>query len=138
MNLSSEDRKIIVELELEKAERILAEYDVLFQAGLWNTLANRLYYAVFHAVSALLVHDEREVGTHKGASIRFQQYYVKTKMFTIEEARFYSRLQTMRESADYNCTFDLSKEEVVNLIEPSRMFIQKIKEYINTETPKEE
>ena len=59
MSLKQEERDIMVGLELEKAD--------------WNTLANRLYYALFHAVSAMLISDAREVGSHKGAAIRFHQ-----------------------------------------------------------------
>ena len=133
MNLNPEDRRIIVDLELEKAERIFAENEILRQAGFWGTLANRLYYSLFHAVSALLIHDGHEVGTHKGAAIRFQQYYVKTALFSVEDGRFYSQLQSMRESADYNCSFEVSENDVVTRIEPARQLIEKIKRYIATQ-----
>ena len=58
---------------------------------------HRLYYALFHAVSAMLIFDGREVGSHKGAAIRFHQYYVRTGIFTIDEGSFYSQMQTLRE-----------------------------------------
>ena len=70
------------------------------------------------------------MGTHKGAAIRFQQYFVKTKRFAVEDGRFYSQMQTMRENADYNCSYDVSEEEVVERIEPTRQLIEKIKQYI--------
>ena len=130
MSLKEEDRRIIVEMELEKAERTFAEQEVLRKAGLWSTLANRLYYALFHAVSALLVSEGHEVGTHKGAVIRFQQYFVKTKLFSVEDGRFYSQMQTMRENADYNCSYDVSEEEILTRVEPARRLIEKIKQYI--------
>ena len=81
MSLKEEERRIIVEMELEKAERTFAEQKLLRDGTLWSTLANRLYYSLFHAVSALLIREGHEVGTHKGAAIRFQQYFVKTKRF---------------------------------------------------------
>lgn len=130
MNLSKEERRIVVGMELEKADRIFAEYEVLQKAGFWSTLVNRLYYSAFHAVSALLINDGYEVGTHKGAVIRFQQYYVKTGKFSVDDGRFYSQLQTMRESADYNCSYEVTEEEVISSIEPVRLLIDKIKQYI--------
>jgi hypothetical protein len=130
MNLSKEERRIVVGMELEKAERIFAEYEVLQKAGFWSTLVNRLYYSAFHAVSAMLINDGYEVGTHKGAVIRFQQYYVKTGKFSVDDGRFYSQLQTMRESADYNCSYEVTEEEVISRIEPVRLLIDKIKQYI--------
>ena len=131
MSLKEEDRRIIVEMELEKADRTFAEHKVLREGALWGTLANRLYYSLFHAVSALLINEGYEVGTHKGTVIRFQQYFVKTKRFTVEDGRFYSQMQTMRENADYNCAYDISEEEILERIEPTRLLIEKIKQYIN-------
>lgn len=130
MSLREEDRRIIVEMELEKADRIFAEQDVLSKSGLWSTLANRLYYSLFHAVSALLICEGHEVGTHKGAVIRFQQYFVKSKLFSVEDGRFYSQMQTMRENADYNCSYDVTEEEVLGRVTPTRQLIDKIKQYI--------
>ena len=88
----NEERQIIVSMELEKAERTFAEKDVLIQGKLWSNLANRLYYALFHAVSALLISEGHAVGTHQGAAVRFHQYYVKTGIFTKEEGAFYSKM----------------------------------------------
>lgn len=130
MSLKEEDRRIIVDMELEKAERTFSENQLLRDGCLWSTLANRLYYSLFHAVCALLISEGYEVGTHKGAAIRFQQYFVKTQRFTVEEGRFYSQMQTMRENADYNCSYDVSEEEVLSRIEPTRQLIEKIKQYI--------
>ena len=130
MSLKEEDRRIIIEMELDKAERTFAEQQLLREGGLWNTLANRLYYSLFHAVSALLISEGHEVETHKGAVIRFQQYFVRTQRFSVEDGRFYSQMQTMRENADYNCSYDVSEEEVLARIEPTRQLIEKIKQYI--------
>ena len=54
MSFSENERSIIVNREMEKAERTFN--DVLFCAceNKWETAANRLYYALFHAMSALV------------------------------------------------------------------------------------
>ena len=44
--------------------------------GIWDVVANRIFYAAFHAVSALLIHDHIEVRSHKGAGLMFGQKYV--------------------------------------------------------------
>ena len=130
MSLKEEDRKIMVSLELEKADSTFAEYEGLVEKGYWNTLANRLYYALFHAVSALLISDGREVASHKGAAIRFHQYYVREGIFSVDEGAFYSQMETLREKADYNCFFKVTEAEITARIEPTRQLIEKIKEYI--------
>ena len=131
MSLKEEDRKIMVDLELEKADSTFAENKGLTENGYWNTLANRLYYALFHAVRALLICDGREVGSHKGAAIRFHQFYVRPGIFTEEEGSFYSQMETLREKADYNCFFKVTEADITARIEPTRKLIEKIKSYIS-------
>lgn len=130
MSLKDEDRRIIVTLELERVDKTLKEMDIQRQNSLWGLMANRLYYALFHAVSALLISDQHEVGTHRGAVNRFSLYYVKTGIFTNEEGRLYSQLQSLREDGDYNCSIDIQQNEAEEKIEPTLKLIEKIKQYI--------
>ena len=126
MSLSEEERNILVKLEYEKAQAIFSQIEGLRTLGYWDNIANRLYYALFHAVSALLIHDKHEVNTHRGVVAMFGRYYVKTGLFTLDDGRLYSQLQTMREKADYVCTFQTSQEEIVPMLEPARKMIEKI------------
>ncbi|MBR0264064.1 MAG: HEPN domain-containing protein [Prevotella sp.] len=130
MSLKEEDRRILIELELEKAYKTFGQVEVLQREQYWDTMANRLYYALFHAVSALLINDQREVGSHKGAAIRFHQYYVKTGIFTDEEGSFYSQMETLREKSDYNCFFNVTETDIVSKVSPTLSFIDKVKQYI--------
>jgi hypothetical protein len=130
MSLKEEDRKVIVALELEKVDKTWMQLGTQIQAGLWDMAANRLYYSLFHAVSALLIFDHHEVGTHRGAVNKFSLFYVKTGIFTKDDGRLYSRLQQLREDGDYNCSIDVEQEEVEEKIESTRQLIEKIKQYI--------
>ena len=48
MSLKEEDRRILVQLELEKADKTLSQVAVLQREGYWDTMANRIYYSLFH------------------------------------------------------------------------------------------
>jgi len=97
MSLNDEERTTVVRLQLEKAHANFDQIALLSEAGYWDNVANRLYYALFHAVSALLISDGHNVGSHRGAVGAFGQNYVTTGIFTIEEGKHYSRLQGLRE-----------------------------------------
>lgn len=126
MSLNDEERRIIVGLEYEKALQTYNKINILVAGEAWDFIANRLYYALFHAVTALLVNDGHTAESHKGKVLVFGQFYVKTGLFTKDEAKLYSRLQTMRENADYNCAFQTSEEEIVPFIKPVGELIEKI------------
>ena len=126
MSLNDEERHVIVELEKEKALSTFAEIEILRNAGLWNNIANRLYYAAFHAVTALLVHDHHQVGTHQGVVSMLHQYYIKTGILDKEQGTFYSQLQTMREKSDYNCTYNATEKDTAPRIAQAKDFIDKV------------
>lgn len=130
MSLKEQDRKVLVIMQQEKADKVLCELDFAVQGQLWSLAANRLYYALFHSVKALLISDRHEVGTHRGTVGLFSLYYVKTGIFTKEEGRLYARLQTLREEGDYNCFIDVAREDIESYIEPTQQLITKIKDYI--------
>lgn len=88
-------------MEYERACSCLKQAEGNASMDFWDVVANRLYYAVFHAVSALLIKDGYKVGTHKGAMLIFGQNYVKTGMFTAEDSKLYSNHQMMREGFLY-------------------------------------
>lgn len=130
MSLKEQDRISLVALGLEKSDKMLAEADRLVEQGVWSLVANRLYYALFHAVRSLLICESHPIGTHRGAVIQFSQYYIKTGIFNKQDGKLYSRLQQLREEGDYNCVIDVEQEDVEDKIEPTRMLIAKIKAYI--------
>ena len=132
MSLNEEERKIIVCLEIEKAENIVSQINELEKLSYWDNIANRLYYALFHAVSALLIFDKHNVSTHKGSIVLFGQFYIKTGVFNINDGRLFSQLQTIREKSDYNCAYQTSEDEIKPLIYPTIELIKRIKLYINS------
>jgi len=131
MSLNDEERQTLVRLQLEKAHNNFNQIPLLREAGYWDNVANRLYYSLFHAVSALLIHDGYNVGSHRGAVSTFGQHYIATGIFTIEEGKHYSRLQGLREKADYNCSYNATEKDIAPKVEPTRQLIEKIEEYIS-------
>lgn len=89
MSLTNDERTTLVTLELKKAHETYEEIAVLIAANKWSGAANRLYYAVFHAINALLIRDGHSVNTHKGSHAIFNLYYIKTGIFPIEYGRLY-------------------------------------------------
>lgn len=130
MSLTNDECSTLVALELKKAQETYEEIGILTTANKWSGAANRLYYAVFHAINALLIHDGHSVSTHQGSHAIFNLYYIKTGLLPIEYGRLYNQLQTMREESDYNCAYDISPDELEEKIEPARQLIDKIAELV--------
>ena len=131
MSMTDDERTTLVTLELKKAHETFEEIGVLTAANRWNGAANRLYYSVFHAISALLLHDGYSVNTHNGSHAFFHLHYIKRGILPVEYGRLYNQLQTMREESDYNCVYDVNPDELKDRIGPAHNLIEKIEEIIN-------
>ncbi|MBR6170532.1 MAG: HEPN domain-containing protein [Bacteroidaceae bacterium] len=129
--MTDEERATLVTLELKKAHETFEEIGILTAANKWSGAANRLYYSVFHAISALLLHDGHSVNTHNGSHAFFHLHYIKTGILPVEYGRLYNQLQTMREESDYNCVYDVNPDELKDRIGPAHNLIEKIEEIIN-------
>ena len=106
------------------------EIGILINAKRLNGAANRMYYAVFHAVCALLINDGHQVNTHKGSHALYNQQYIKAGVLPKEYGQLYNQLQTMREESDYNCAYDVEIEELQQRLEPAKKLIEAIEELV--------
>ena len=55
MPLSIEEKKSIIAYRVQKADSVFIEASDNATMNHWNLVANRLYYAVFHMASTLLI-----------------------------------------------------------------------------------
>lgn len=53
--MTSKERKELVAYRINKAKETFSEIDLLIQNKLYNTAINRLFYACYYAVIALLI-----------------------------------------------------------------------------------
>jgi len=128
--MRSENRNDLVQLRFQKSKETFAEIENLVQLGYWRTAANRLYYANYYAVSALLIKNEIKAHTHSGVINQFGLNFVKTNIFSQKEGKFFKRLFELRQDGDYDDWITINEEDVIPLIEPAKNFIDKIEQLI--------
>jgi len=131
MILDASQKRIAVQLLIEKSDKNMEQANNVANLGYWDLVANRLYYAVFHAVNAMLLIDGIKTGTHKGTSIQFGKSYVLTGIFSRQDGVLYGRLQTMREKADYQNVFALEEEEGREMIKSADELRKRICDYVS-------
>ena len=131
MSLGEDERKIMVEFEIEKAHRLIDQFPILENAKLWDTSANRVYYAVFHAVTALLIKNELHAESHQGVSVLFSKHFVKEGIIDVEYGRLFARLENMREKSDYTCLFETTEEEMLPMIPKAKELVTIIEGLLN-------
>ena len=122
--LNDEDRREIVKYRLEKSLRTYNEAVGSIANGYVETAANRLYYAAYYAVSALLVSYKYEASTYNGVIQMFGKAFIKSKVLERRYGTIFNQLFSLRMTGDYEDRRFLDIEEDVKpLIEPTKELI---------------
>jgi len=64
MTLSGDERAQLIKHRIEKSNLLKKEAVFLIDSGLYNTAVNRIYYAMYHAISALALKDSFTTSKH--------------------------------------------------------------------------
>jgi len=130
--MTSNERNELVIYRINKAKETFSEIDLLIQNRLWNTAINRLYYACYYAVIALLIDNKIETLTHTGTRQMFGLHFIKTGLVEKDIGKFYSRIFDLRQSGDYEDFIDFSEDQVIELLEPAKELINHIESMLET------
>ena len=128
--MNEKDRIELVSYRIRKARETLKEVDLHIKNQLWNTAVNRLYYACYYAVIALLVSKGIKAQSHAGVRQMFGLHFIKTNIIEKDLGKFYTDLFDKRQTGDYDDFIDFKKEDVVDLLEPADRLITKIEELL--------
>lgn len=126
MSLTSDERKSVVEFRIEKARRALEQAQGVVELQYWETIANRLYYAAYNAVSAMLIAYGYTAHSHDGVIHLFGQHFVKPGIVDVKDGKLYHHLFSMRLTGDYDDTYGLSSDDVLPLLSPASELIEKV------------
>ena len=126
MSLAEENRRDIVYYRIERAYTALAQAKLNLEMNCLEVTANRLYYAAYYAVSALLIANKIPAHSHEGNVTQFGLHFVKTGKVDREDGKILSHLLTMRLKGDYSDRFGLTDTDVLPYIKPTESFINKI------------
>ena len=131
MKLTNKNRSTLVEIRLQKAKEALEEVRGNIGLSYWRVAANRLYYASFYAVSALLIKHGITAHTHAGAINQFSLHFVTKGIISVEQGKLHKHLFELRQSGDYDDWVYIEEEDILPLIEPVEQFIKTIEKLIN-------
>jgi uncharacterized protein (UPF0332 family) len=127
MSLSEAQRRHIVEVRLANAEQMLVDAASMLAGGSLRSAANRCYYAVFYAASALAMRDNQTFHKHSGVISYFHTAYVKTGRLPKELGTIFRYAFDKRCDADYDDLVELQQDDLSELLQQARRFIAEVK-----------
>ncbi|MBN1925070.1 MAG: HEPN domain-containing protein [Prolixibacteraceae bacterium] len=128
--MTDSEKKDLIVYRISRAKDTLKEVNLHVDNELLNTAVNRLYYACYYAVIALLLSNEINVQTHAGVRQMFGLHFIKPGLIDKELGKFYSDIFDKRQTGDYDDFVSFTKEEVVSMIPPAQKLINSIEELL--------
>ena len=127
-----EELKALSDVRFDKAKECLSAAHDLIETGNYRGAANRSYYAVFHAMRAVLAFDEVDMRHHSGIISEFRKRYLKTEILDKELSKTISDLFDIRTDCDYDDFFVVSRDEILMQVDRAELFLEAIQEYLKT------
>jgi uncharacterized protein (UPF0332 family) len=98
--LDKDSIKALVSYRMQRAQETLKEADILIKNDFYNAAVNRLYYACYYAIIALLLKNNISANTHTGVKQMFGMYFIMTGKMDNKYSKFYTLLFNARMSGD--------------------------------------
>jgi len=127
--MKASERKSYVLYRIRISLETLEAAEILIENKKWNSAVNRLYYAAYYSVSALLVQNEIITKTHAGVKTQFFLHYIKTGKIKTTLGKTFSDLFDSRQKGDYGDFIDFAEEDV----EVLHQFTKELTEAVNAE-----
>lgn len=119
----------LIDYRIKQARESIQEAKVLWGQGMSNrSVMNRLYYAMFYAVLALL--QEKQLGTskHYGAISLFDREFVKSGLIDTEYSKALHRAFILRQKGDYLEEAEVSLADIEEMFPQAESFVGLVEE----------
>ena len=118
-----------------RLERAAEELDIsryLLASGNYNASANRSYYAIFHALRAVLALDGFDAKKHSSIISHFNRNYVKPGVFPPDTSNLIDAAFEVRGNADYKDYYVVTPEAAQKQINDAEAIINMITHYLES------
>lgn len=122
--LTDEERKVMVANKVRRSHETWIETKGIMEQQYWYAAANRMYYACYYMVSALLLSIGQSSHTHGGTIGLFGLHFIKTGVVSPELGKFYSELFELRQTGDYDDWKVVTENDIMPLVPTAEVFLE--------------
>jgi uncharacterized protein (UPF0332 family) len=120
-------KKDLIEYRLECARDTLHDAEVLKEnGGSPVSIVNRAYYSVFYAALALLVTVNIEPTKHSGVLAKFDEFFIREKIFPKQMSEIIHHAFDMRQAGDYQKSKIITVEQAEEVLKLAKEFVATI------------
>jgi len=129
--LDEESINGLVNYRIQRSNETMLEAKLMIDEGYLNGAINRLYYACYYIVKALLLKNEIYSQTHSGTKQMLGLHFVVNGKISPKISSVFATLFEKRQSSDYDDFAYYDEDTVAKLLKEAEEFIRVINELIN-------
>ena len=132
--MDNKEIEVLAQYRLAQSKENLEEAEALFNINKFKGANNRAYYAIFHAIKAILALEQTDFKKHSSVIAYFNKEYISKGVFSRELGKKVSEARFYREKSDYVDFYIVTKEECKAQINAAKLMIESAEKYINKKT----
>ena len=118
----------LIKYRLERARECAKDAESDIAEDSLYSAANRLYYAVFNAMRALLANDGMDFRKHSGVISYVRGQYIKTGILDAKYSELIRNAESIRGDCDYKDFYAPEKEDLKKLLPVAKELIVRVEE----------
>ena len=118
------EEQALVQYRLERAHEAIEEAKLLFGAGHLCTYVNRLYYACFYAMSALLLSRGLSTSKHTHLRALLHKEFIRPGTIPLEYGQLFDLLFNSRQKGDYSDLVVFQAGQVAGWLQQTQAFVE--------------
>lgn len=116
---------------VQKSKETFFDAELALEHQRYENAQNRIYYGIFHMITALAYIDNFVTSKHQTLMGWFNKKYVHdAKIFSVESYSIYKDAYRNRQGADYSIYIKFTKEEISDSLRKSKRFTASLERYI--------
>ena len=121
----------LINYRREKARDTLADAKSMLHKVSLFTIVNRIYYATFYEVTAILLTRGLSSSKHSGIRSIFNREFIKRGIVKEEFGVFFNKISEFRQKGDYGDFVIFEKERVEEWLTQAENFISALEDIIS-------
>lgn len=116
---------------ITQSKENLEEADMLYNATRFKGASNRAYYAIFHAIKAILALEQKDFKKHSSVIAYFNKEYISKEIFPRELGKDITNIRLYREKSDYLDFYIITKEDCKMQIDKAKKVVKAVESYLS-------
>lgn len=116
---------------ITQSKENLEEADMLYNATRFKGASNRAYYAIFHAIKAILALEQKDFKKHSSVIAYFNKEYISKEIFPRELGKDITNIRLYREKSDYLDFYIITKEDCKIQIDKAKKVVKAVENYLS-------